>query len=93
MAPKYHENILRRKIFVTLLSLKLASYLRTMATSGKNQHALVHWIADDKVGIVSTRAIVEGYKAEVGTIVKMKWKKEKIPYDVEVLKLSGTADL
>ena len=58
--------------------------------SGKSQLAFVHWITDDKVGILSTRAIVE---AEVETIVKMKWKKEKIPYNIQVLKLSGTVNL
>jgi len=61
-----------------------------MATSGKSQLSLVHWITDDKVGLLSTRARVE---AEVGTIVKMKWKIEKIPYNVEVFKLSGTVNL
>ena len=73
------------------ISLRLAT-IRTMAATGKSQLALVHWIEDDQVSVVTTRATVEGYKAEVEAIVKMKWKKEKIPYDVEVLKLSGMVD-
>ena len=48
---------------------------------------------DDKVGIMPTKATVEGYRAEVRATIKMRWRGEKVPYDVEVLKLSDTAHL
>ena len=88
---KIYQFSIYSLLTVRCISLRLAT-IRTMATTGKSQFALVHWIEDDQVSVVTTRATVEGYKAEVGTIVKMKWKKEKIPYDVEVLKLSGMVD-
>jgi len=65
----------------------------TMDKGGKSQYALVYWIMDDKVGIMPTKATVEGYRAEVGATIKMRWRGEKVPNDVEVLKLSGTAHL
>lgn len=52
----------------------------------------MYWISDDMVGVTSTRAMVKGYKAEVGGTVPIKWKKEKIPHDAEILKLSGMAN-
>jgi len=68
----WRQNFTFVEFSASALEKKFVCKTLTMDKGGKSQYALVYWIMDDKVGIMPTKATVEGYRAEVGATIKMR---------------------
>ena len=54
---------------------------------------LVRWIDEDMIGVMPALAVVKGYTAYVGAVVRLKWNRGRETYDTEILKMSGESFL